>query len=210
MTRGRRPTEEEDPLNAIVRRCRVRGATAGPLAGKRVGLKDNISVAGIPMTCGSAVVEFVPDTDATVVTRLLDAGAEIVAILNMDNFAFSGAGDTSAYGPIRNPHHPSRLAGGSSGGSAAALAYADIDFTIGADQGGSVRIPASWCGVVGLKPTHGLVPIRASSGSTTPSIMPVCWRARRPRWRKLLRLQLVGIRTTRANARFAWSTIPRH
>ena len=156
---GGRPEPQDDPYNAIVRYCEVGGAEAGPLAEKRVGLKDNISVAGIPLTCGSRVLQgCVPDTDATIVTRLLDAGARIVAILNMDNFAFSGAGNTSAYGPTRNPHNPQHLAGGSSGGSAAALYYDAIDLTIGGDQAGSIRIPAAWCGVVGLKPTYGLVP----------------------------------------------------
>jgi amidase len=156
---GRRPTRAEDPLNAIVRRCSVKRTDAGPLAGKCVGVKDNVSVAGVPMTCGSRLLRgHVPDTDATVVARLLDAGAEIVAVLNMDDCAFSGGGDTSAYGPTLNPHDPAYLAGGSSGGSAAALFYDDVDLTIGSDQGGSIRIPASWCGVVGLKPTHGLVP----------------------------------------------------
>jgi amidase len=156
---GGRPERQHDPYNAIVRRCSVVGAAQGPLAGKRLGLKDNTCMAGIPMTYGSRVLQgLVPDTDATIVTRLLDAGAQIVAVLNMDNFAFSGAGDTSAYGPTLNPHSLHHLAGGSSGGSAAALYYDDIDITIGADQGGSIRIPASWCGVVGLKPTHSLVP----------------------------------------------------
>jgi amidase len=156
---GHRPKPEDDPLNAIVRRCSIAGSSSGLLAGKRVGLKDNISVAGIPMTCGSTVLQgLTSDTDATIVTRLLEAGAEIVAILNMDNFAFSGEGNTSAYGPTLNPHSLNHLAGGSSGGSAAALYYDDIDVTIGGDQAGSIRIPASWCGVVGLKPTHSLVP----------------------------------------------------
>ena len=156
---GIRPTPQEDPFNAIVRRCTLKGAASGKLTGKRVGLKNNVTVAGMPMNCGSLVMEgYVPDTDATIVNRLLDEGAEIVATLNMDNFAFSGAGDTSAQGPVLNPHNPRHLAGGSSGGSAAALYYDDIDITIGGDQGGSIRIPASWCGVVGLKPTHGLVP----------------------------------------------------
>ena len=99
-----------------------------------------------------------PDTDASIVTRMLDEGAEIAALLNLENFAASGAGDTSAFGPVLNPHNPEHLAGGSSGGSGAALYYDDIDITIGGDQGGSIRIPASWCGVVGLKPTFGLVP----------------------------------------------------
>jgi amidase len=103
--RGFRPEPNDDPLNAIIRRCSVKGAKSGKLAGKRVGIKDCIAVAGIPMTCGSLVMEgYVPENDATVVTRILDAGAEIVAKLNLDNFAFSGAGDTSAFGPTRNPH----------------------------------------------------------------------------------------------------------
>jgi amidase len=162
---GFRPAPEDDPLNAILRRCLVKGARSGKLAGKRVGIKDCFAVAGIPMTCGSLVMEgYVPEIDATLVTRILDAGGEVVAKLNLDNFAFSGAGDTSAFGPTRNPHNHDHLAGGSSGGSAAALYYDDIDITVGGDQGGSIRIPASWCGVVGLKPTHGLVPYTGCAG----------------------------------------------
>ena len=162
---GRRPSREEDPLNAILSRCELRGADSGRLAGKRFGLKDNISVAGLPMTCGSMLLEsYVPDADATIVTRLLDAGAEIVAKLNLDDLALSGGGDTSAFGAVLNPHDPEFLSGGSSGGSGAALYYDDIDITIGGDQGGSIRIPASWCGVVGLKPTHGLVPYTGIAG----------------------------------------------
>ncbi len=156
---GNRPSREDDPLNAIIRRCSIKGAPTGALAGKRIGIKDNVCIAGVPMTCGSLVLDgYVPDIDATIITRILDAGGEIIAVLNMDNFAFSGGGHTSAYGPTRNPYNPDHLAGGSSGGSGAALSYADIDITIGGDQGGSIRIPASWCGVVGLKPTHSLVP----------------------------------------------------
>ena len=90
---GSRPPRQEDPFNAIVRRCALKGATSGKLSGKRFGLKNNIAVAGMPMNCGSLVLEgYIPDTDATIVTRLLDEGAEIVATLNLDNFAFSGAG----------------------------------------------------------------------------------------------------------------------
>ena len=156
---GSRPSREEDPYNAILRRCTLNGTTGGKLAGKRIGLKNNISVSGFPMTCSSRLLEhYIADSDATLVTRMLDEGAEINAILNLDNFAFSGAGDTSAFGPTLNPHNTEHLAGGSSGGSAAALYYDDIDMTIGGDQGGSIRIPASFCGVVGHKPTHGLVP----------------------------------------------------
>ena len=156
---GPRPSREEDPYNAILHRCTINGSTGGKLAGKRIGLKNNICVAGFPMTCASLLLEhYIPDSDATIVSRLLDEGAEINSILNLDNFAFSGAGDTSAFGPTLNPHSLDHLAGGSSGGSGAALYYDDVDMTIGGDQGGSIRIPASFCGVVGLKPTHSLVP----------------------------------------------------
>jgi amidase len=163
---GERPSETEDPCNAIVRRCSVKGAPGGRLAGKRIGVKDTIGVAGVPLTCGSKLLEgFVPERDATVVRRVLDEGAEIVAILNMDDMAVSASGDSSAYGPVRNPHDHDLLAGGSSGGSAAALFYDEIDLSIGGDQGGSIRIPSSWCGTVGLKPTHGLVPYTGAIGA---------------------------------------------
>ena len=162
---GARPPRTEDPYNAIVRRCSIKGASSGKLAGKRIGLKDNICVAGIPITFGSRVMDgYVPDIDATIATRMLDAGAEITAILNMEDFAFSGSGDSSAYGACLNPHSQEHLAGGSSSGSAAALYYDDIDMSIGGDQGGSIRIPASWCGIVGLKPTYGLVPYTGIGG----------------------------------------------
>ncbi len=162
---GYRPSPEEDPYNAIIRRCTLKGASSGKLAGKRIGLKNNVFVAGMPMTCGTLLLEdYVSDTDATIVTRLLDEGAEINTLLNLENFCFSGAGDTSTFGAVLNPHNTDHLAGGSSGGSGAALYYDDIDITIGGDQGGSIRIPASWCGVVGLKPTHGLVPYTGIAG----------------------------------------------
>ncbi|MHB8384809.1 MAG: amidase family protein, partial [Candidatus Binataceae bacterium] len=156
---GMRAERSGDPLNAVLRRCHVAGAAAGKLAGKRIGLKDSVCVAGIPASGGSHVLQgYTPDRDATIVTRMLDAGAQIVATLNMDDFALSGDGRTSAYGPTLNPHNPEYCSGGSSSGSGAALNYDWIDITIGTDQGGSIRIPASWCGVVGIKPTYGLVP----------------------------------------------------
>ncbi len=156
---GARPTREQDPLNAILRRCRARGAASGKLKGRRIGLKDSVCVAGIPASGGSHILQgYVPDNDATIVGRMLDEGAEIVAMLNMDDFALSGDGTTSAYGATLNPHDPQYCSGGSSSGSGAALYYDDIDLTIGTDQGGSIRIPSSWCGVVGIKPTYGLVP----------------------------------------------------
>src|SRR5215475_11872142 len=156
---GSRPVRNDDTLNAIVRRCRVAGAQTGKLQGKRVAIKDSVCVAGLPASAGSHVLQgYVADLDATIVTRMLDAGAEIVATLNMDDFALSGDGRTSIYGPTGNPHNPAHCSGGSSSGSGAALYYDGIDMTIGTDQGGSIRIPSSWCGVVGIKPTYGLVP----------------------------------------------------
>jgi len=166
----RRPTEhtdrgyegpvasDDDPLGAWLRRCRVEGADGGLLAGRTVAVKDTVSLAGVPMSCGTRLFEYVPTTDATVVTRLLDEGAIITGVVDMDGFAFSGVGDTGAFGPTFNPHDPDRYAGGSSSGSAAAVGAGDVDIALGGDQGGSIRIPAAWSGCVGHKPTHGLVP----------------------------------------------------
>ncbi len=158
---GARPGPDEDPLNGIVRYCDVKatGAGKGALSGKRIGTKDTICVAGIPTTCGSRLLyDYVPDIDATVVMRILEAGGHITAILNTDDFAFSGGGHTSTYGPGLNPTNPRHAAGGSSCGSAIAPATGLVDIALGGDQGGSIRIPAAWSGIVGLKPTHGLVP----------------------------------------------------
>ncbi|WHU47762.1 amidase [Gordonia sp. L191] len=129
------------------------------LSGRRVAIKDNVAVAGVPMMNGSRSLEgFVPSRDATVVSRLLAAGAEIVGKAVCEDLCFSGSSFTPASGPVRNPWDPSREAGGSSGGSAALVASGAVDLAIGGDQGGSIRIPASFCGVVGHKPTFGLVP----------------------------------------------------
>jgi len=156
---GYKPDADEDPLNAFVRKCNVPGAKSGLLQDYDVGLKDNISVAGIEMTCGSKLFDgYVPETDATIVTRLLDAGATITGKLNMEDLAFSGSGELSATGPVFNPQDPDYIAGGSSSGSAAAVVNGDVDVAIGGDQGGSIRIPAAWSGGVGHKPTHSLVP----------------------------------------------------
>jgi aspartyl-tRNA(Asn)/glutamyl-tRNA(Gln) amidotransferase subunit A len=129
----------------------------GPLSGQRLGVKDNIAVAGVPMTCGSAALSYTPDAHATVVRRLLDAGADVRATTNMDEFAYFTTGETCAHGPIENPAANGAVPGGSSSGSGAAVAAGDLDAALGSDTGGSVRIPASYCGVVGLKPTHRAV-----------------------------------------------------
>ena len=163
---GRPPEAGEDPLNAIVRFCRVHGdGHEGVLSGRRVAVKDAVAIAGIPLTCGSRILQgYVPSEDSVVADRILRAGGEVVAITNMDDLAFSGGGESSWYGPTLNPWDNGRTAGGSSSGSAAALFYDGIDVAIGGDQGGSIRAPASWCGVLGLKPTHGLVPYVGIAG----------------------------------------------
>src|SRR6266571_2493063 len=155
----RRPPEAENPLGAWYVTTEIGEHAGGPLAGRPVAIKDNIEVAGVPMMNGSAIVEgFVPRRDATVVTRLLAAGAVVTGKAVCENLCFSGGSHTSATGPVRNPWDSSRSAGGSSSGSAALVAAGEADLALGGDQGGSIRIPASFCGVVGHKPTHGLVP----------------------------------------------------
>lgn len=151
--------EATDPLNAWLVRCRIPGRDEGPLDGLDVGVKDNIAVAGLPCSAGSDALDgFEPEIDATVVGRVLDAGGAVVGKQNMDAFAMGDAGELQDFGPTWNPHDRDRLAGGSSSGSAAAVAVGDCDAALGTDQAGSVRTPAAWCGVVGCKPTYGAVP----------------------------------------------------
>jgi amidase len=158
-TPGYRPSPEENPLGAWYWRCDIEGAPEGVLSGKRVAIKDNVSVAAVPMMNGSRLLEgFVPAVDATVVTRILDAGGHIVGKAVCEHLCFSGGSHTSDTGPVRNPHDPARNAGGSSSGSAALVVAGEVDLAIGGDQGGSIRVPSSYCGCYGLKPTHGLVP----------------------------------------------------
>lgn len=155
---GHVPTAEEDPYNAFTRFCEVRGAESGPLAGMTVAVKDCIAVAGVPLTDGGRRMPYlVPTEDAVVVERLLDAGATIVGKTNMEDLAL-GVGEGSHFGAALNPHGKRFSTGGSSSGSGAAVAAGMADIGIGADEGGSVRIPAAWCGLVGMKATHGLVP----------------------------------------------------
>jgi len=158
-TPGQRPRPEDNPLGAWYVRSRVDGSGEGPLSGKTVALKDNIMLAGVPMMNGTKILEgYVPPVDATIVTRMLDAGATILGKAVCESFCASGGSHTSDTGPVRNPHDPTRMAGGSSSGSAALVAAGEVDLAIGCDQGGSIRVPASYCGIVGMKPTHGLVP----------------------------------------------------
>src|SRR5437868_12368854 len=156
---GRRPSPEENRYGAWYVRTEIEGAAAGTLKGKKIALKDNVCLAGVPMMNGASTMEgYVPDVDATVATRILDAGGTIVGKTVCEYFCFSGGSHTSASGPVHNPHRIGYSAGGSSSGSAAVVALGEMPMALGGDQGGSIRIPASFCGIYGMKPTHGLVP----------------------------------------------------
>ena len=158
-TPGYRPTGDENKHNAWYVKTTVEGASRGKLKGKTVVLKDNIMLAGVPMMNGAATLEgYVPDIDATVVTRILDAGGTIVGKAHCENFCLSGGSHTNATGAVHNPHKMGYSAGGSSSGSAVLVALGEADMALGGDQGGSIRMPASFSGIYGMKPTHGLVP----------------------------------------------------
>src|SRR5713101_7429098 len=158
-TTGHRPGGEENKLNAWYWKCSIKGAPTGKLAGRKFAIKDNVCVAGIPMKNDTAVLEgYIPDIDATVVARILDAGGEIAGKAVCESLCFSGGSHTSDPMPVHNPHKRGYSAGGSSSGSGALVAAGEVDMAIGGDQGGSIRIPACWCGIAGHKPTYGLVP----------------------------------------------------
>ncbi|MDX6578257.1 MAG: aspartyl-tRNA(Asn)/glutamyl-tRNA(Gln) amidotransferase subunit [Blastocatellia bacterium] len=145
-----------------------RGQWRGALHGIPIGLKDLIDMAGVRTTCGSALfADRVPSEDAFVVERLKRAGAVLIGKQNLQEFAYGGTSTSSHYGPVRNPWNPEHIAGGSSGGSAAAVAAGMCFAAIGSDTGGSIREPAAFCGVVGLKPTYGRV--------STRGVFPLSW-----------------------------------
>jgi amidase len=160
-----RPDGEENKYGAWAVKAHIKGAASGKLAGKKVAIKDTYCVAGIPLTNGASVLEgYVPEFDATIVTRLLDAGAEIVGKAVCEYFSFSGGAATSISGPVHNPRAWGHTPGGSSTGSGALVAAGEVDMATGGDQAGSIRIPASLSGVVGIKPTWGLVPYTGIMG----------------------------------------------
>ncbi len=149
----------DNALGAWYVQTHIQTRTDGPLAGRSVALKDNICLRGVPMMNGSSVLRgYVPDQDATVVSRLLDAGAVIAGKAHCEYMCISGGSHTCAAGPVLNPHNHSRSAGGSSSGCSVLVASGEVDLAVGTDQAGSVQIPASWSGACGLKPTFGLVP----------------------------------------------------
>ncbi|PZS19199.1 MAG: amidase [Pseudonocardiales bacterium] len=152
----------DDPYNAIVQLVPVDTSVrrAGPLSGVPVGVKDLIDVAGVPTRCGSAVLADAPPAreDAAVVAALRAAGAVVVAKTHTHEFAYGPTGDVAAEGPCRNPHDPRLITGGSSSGSAAAVAAGLVPLAVGTDTGCSARTPAALCGVIGLKPARGALP----------------------------------------------------
>jgi amidase len=153
------PEPEDNTLGAWYVRTDIPATGNGMLSGRTIAVKDTVLLAGVPLMAGTSILEgYVPEEDAEIVTRLLNAGATISGKSVCEAYCFSGGSHTSATGPVHNPHNPAHSSGGSSSGSGALVAAGAVDMAIGCDQGGSVRMPSSYCGLVGMKPTFGLVP----------------------------------------------------
>ncbi|NTJ11680.1 amidase [Rhizobium lusitanum] len=156
---GCRPAGTENKFGAWAWKSDVETAPNGPLAGKTLVLKDNVALAGVPMSNGTTLlVDFIPERDATVVTRILEASGKILGKATCESFCMSGGSHTSQPEPVHNPWRHGYSAGGSSSGCGALVAAGEADMAIGGDQGGSIRIPSSYCGIYGMKPSWGLVP----------------------------------------------------
>lgn len=164
-TAGYKPSGDENQYGAWYIKTTIKGTNDGRLTGKKVAVKDTVCLAGVPMMNGASVLEgYVPDMDATIVTRLLDAGADIIGKAVCEYFSVSGGSYTSASSVVHSPRNPGYTPGGSSTGSAALVAAGEVDMAIGGDQAGSIRVPASYSGIVGIKPTYGLVPYTGIMG----------------------------------------------
>jgi amidase len=154
-----KPATGDNPLGAWYVKTDIAPTGQGKLSGRSIAVKDTVLLAGVPLMGGSKILEgYVPDQDAEIVTRMLAAGGTITGKSVCEAYCLSGGSHTSDTGPVRNPHKPDHTSGGSSSGSGALVASGEVDMAIGCDQGGSIRIPSSYCGLVGMKPTYGLVP----------------------------------------------------
>src|SRR4051812_25573906 len=163
-TPGYRPEGEENKHNAWYVKTTIKGAPSGKLAGKTIALKDNICLAGVPMMNGASTLEgYIPNTDATIVTRILDAGGTIVGKTHCEYFCFSGGSHTNATGPVHNPHKMGYSAGGSSSGSGVVVATGEADMAIGGEQGGAIPAPA-------LRGGHYRVERTPGPGRFTPGV----------------------------------------